>query len=87
MKNMKTKKTKNAVKKHENTPNQSTQKRGARKRIYVLNNRQRPITPAASVGQHNKTSICSCSFEPEIIKIVQSSHKMYRNNIMNLKLS
>ena len=24
-----------------------------------------------------------CSFEPEIIKISQSSHKLYRNNIMN----
>ncbi len=54
---MKTKQQKNAVKKHEITPNQSPQKRGARKRIHVLNNRQRPITPAASVGQHNKTNI------------------------------
>ena len=26
---------------------------------------------------------CSCSFEPEIIKICQSSHKMYSNNILN----
>ena len=26
---------------------------------------------------------CSCSFEPEIIKIDQSSHKMYSNNILN----
>ena len=26
-------------------------------------------------------SYCSCSFEPEIIKISQSSHKMYSNNI------
>ena len=25
---------------------------------------------------------CSCSFEPEIIKIAQSSNKMYRNNIL-----
>ena len=25
---------------------------------------------------------CSCSFEPEIIKIGQSSHKMYSNNII-----
>ena len=25
----------------------------------------------------------SCSFEPEIIKIGQSSHKMYNNNILN----
>ena len=25
----------------------------------------------------------SCSFEPEIIKIGQSSHNMYRNNIVN----
>ena len=28
-------------------------------------------------------SCCSCSFEPEIIKIGQSSHKMYSNNIVN----
>ena len=26
---------------------------------------------------------CSCSFESEIIKIGQSSHKMYSNNILN----
>ena len=26
---------------------------------------------------------CSCSFEPEIIKIGQSSHTMYSNNILN----
>ena len=25
---------------------------------------------------------CSCSFEPEIIKIDQSSHKMYSNNLV-----
>ena len=29
------------------------------------------------------TSCCSCSFEPEIIRIGQSSHKMYSNNILN----
>ena len=28
-------------------------------------------------------SNCSCSFEAEIIKIGQSSHKMYSNNILN----
>ena len=28
---------------------------------------------------------CSCSFEPEVIKIGQSSHKMYRNNILNFQ--
>ena len=28
-------------------------------------------------------SCCSCSFEPEIITIGQSSHKMYSNNIVN----
>ena len=27
----------------------------------------------------------SCSFEPEIIRIGQSSHKMYRNNILNFQ--
>ena len=28
---------------------------------------------------------CSCSFESEIIKIGQSSHKMYSNNIVNFQ--
>ena len=26
---------------------------------------------------------CNCSFKPEIIKIGQSSHKMYSNSILN----
>ena len=30
---------------------------------------------------------CSCSFEPEIIKIGQSSHEMYSNNILNFQES
>ena len=30
---------------------------------------------------------CSCSFEPEITKISQSSHKMYSNNILNFQES
>ena len=30
---------------------------------------------------------CSCSFEPEIIKIGQLSHKMYSNNILNFQES
>ena len=28
---------------------------------------------------------CRCSFEPEIIKIGQSYHKMYSNNILNFQ--
>ena len=32
-------------------------------------------------------SYCRCTFEPEIIKIGQSSHKMYSNNIMNFQES
>ena len=32
-------------------------------------------------------SCCSCCFEPEIIKIGQSSHKMYSNNIVNFQES
>ena len=32
-------------------------------------------------------SCCSCWFEPEIIKISQSSHKMYSNNIVNFQES
>ena len=30
---------------------------------------------------------CSCSFEPEIIRIGQSSHNMYSNNIVNFQES
>ena len=30
---------------------------------------------------------CSCSFEPEIIKIGQSSHKIHSNNILNFQES
>ena len=32
-------------------------------------------------------SCCSCSFEAEILKIGQSSHKMYSNNILNFQES
>ena len=32
-------------------------------------------------------SCCRCSFEPEIIKIGQSSHKMYSNKILNFQES
>ena len=32
-------------------------------------------------------SCCRCSFDPEIIKIGQSSHKMYNNNIVNFQES
>ena len=31
-------------------------------------------------------SCCSCSFHPEIIKIGQSSHKIYSNNIVNFQV-
>ena len=30
-------------------------------------------------------SYCSCLFKPEIIKIDQSCHKMYSNNIVNFQ--
>ena len=33
----------------------------------------------------NSNSCCSGSFEPEIIKIGQSSHKIYGNNILNFQ--
>ena len=33
------------------------------------------------------TCCCKCSFEPEIIKIGQLSHKMYSNNILNFQES
>ena len=35
----------------------------------------------------NSNCCCRCTFEPEIIKIGQSSHKMYRNNIVNFQES
>ena len=35
----------------------------------------------------NSNCYCSCSFEPEIIKIGQSSHRMYSNNILNFQES
>ena len=35
----------------------------------------------------SSNSCCSCSFKPEIIKIGQSSHKMYSNNIVNFQES
>ena len=46
----------------------------------------------SSLGRHRhcrvcSNSCCSCSFEAEIIKIGQSSHKMYSNNIENFQVS
>ena len=35
----------------------------------------------------NSNCCCMCSFEAEIIKIGQSSHKMYNNNIVNFQES
>ena len=35
----------------------------------------------------HSNSCCSCSFESEIIKIGQSSHKMYSNNILDFQES
>ena len=35
----------------------------------------------------HSNSCFSCLFEPEIIKIGQSSHKMYSNNIVNFQES
>ena len=41
----------------------------------------------SSFSRVYSNSWCSCSFEPEIIKIGQSSHKMHSNNIMNFQES
>ena len=38
-------------------------------------------------GRVYSNCCCSCSYEPEIIKIGQSSHKMYSNNIVNFQES
>ena len=42
-------------------------------------------SPAVTIRLSN--SWCGCSFKPEIIKIGQSSHKMYSNNILNFQES
>ena len=41
----------------------------------------------SSFSRVYSNSCCSCSFEPEILKIGQSSHKMYSNNILNFQES
>ena len=40
-----------------------------------------------SVSSVYSICCCSCSFEPEIIKIGQSPHKMYSNNKLNFQES
>ena len=41
----------------------------------------------SKIGQNTEKSPGNCSFEPEIIKIGQSSHKMYSNNILSFQES
>ena len=41
----------------------------------------------SSFSRVYSNSCCSYSFEPEIIKIGQSSHKIYSNNILNFQVS
>ena len=41
----------------------------------------------SQASQADSNSFCSCSFKPGIIKIGQSSHKMYSNNIVNFQES
>ena len=41
----------------------------------------------ALVGRVYSNCCCSCSFEAEIIRIGQKSHKMYSNNIVNFQES
>ena len=41
----------------------------------------------SSFSRVYSNSCCSCSFKSEIIKIGQSSHKMYSNNMLNLQES
>ena len=43
-------------------------------------------SPAVTIRVYSN-SYCSCSFEPEIIKIGLSSHKIYSNNIVNFQES
>ena len=41
----------------------------------------------SDISRVYSNSCCSCWFEPEIINIGQSSHKMYRNKILNFEES
>ena len=41
----------------------------------------------SSFRRLHSNSFCSCSFEAEIIKLGQSSHKMYSNKILNFQES
>ena len=41
----------------------------------------------SGLGRMCSNCCCSCSFEPEIIKIGQSSHKTYSNKILNFQES
>ena len=50
----------------------------------IFENHQRWQTDFSRVYSN---SCCSCSFEPESIKIGQSSHKLYCNNIVNFQES
>ena len=43
--------------------------------------------PLIYISRVYSNSCCSCSFEPKIIKIGQSSHKMHSNNIVNFQES
>ena len=51
---------------------------------YIFENHQQWQSGFSRVYSN---SCCSCSFEPDIIKISQSSHKMYSNNIVNCQES
>ena len=42
---------------------------------------------AVTISRVYSNCCCSCWFEPEIIKIGQSSHKIYSNNIVNFQES
>ena len=43
-------------------------------------------SPAVTIRVYSNC-FCSCSFKPEIMKIGQSSHKMYSNNILHFQVS
>ena len=45
------------------------------------------FTSSDKLSRVYSNSCCSCSLEPEIIKIGQSSHRMYSNTIQNFQES
>ena len=55
--------------------------------IFEIHQLWQSSQPLSSFHRVYSNCCCSCSFEPEIIKIGQSFHKMYSNKLLNFQES